>query len=49
MATRVAIDALGGDHAPDEVIRTQQKRMRPAFIYLLDHADCPYEVIGGTC
>jgi carboxypeptidase T len=36
-------------YVPDEVIRAQTKRMRGAFMYLVDHADCPYEVIGGTC
>jgi carboxypeptidase T len=36
-------------YVPDEVISTQTKRMRQAILYMLDHADCPYEVIGQTC
>jgi carboxypeptidase T len=36
-------------YVADEVIRTQTKRMRGAILYLVDHADCPYEVIGDTC
>jgi murein tripeptide amidase MpaA len=36
-------------YVPDEVIGQQTKRLRNAIIYMLDHADCPYEVIGGTC
>lgn len=36
-------------YVPDEVIKPQAKRMRPAFMYLMENADCPYEVIGGTC
>jgi carboxypeptidase T len=36
-------------YVPDEVIRTQQRRMRNAFIYLVENADCPYEVIGESC
>jgi carboxypeptidase T len=36
-------------YVPDEVIRTQTRRMRGAFLYLVNHADCPYEVIGDSC
>ena len=36
-------------YVPDEVIGQQTKRLRNAIVYLLDHADCPYEVIGGSC
>jgi hypothetical protein len=36
-------------YVPDEVIRAQQRRMRGAFVYLVENADCPYEVIGDTC
>jgi carboxypeptidase T len=36
-------------YVPDEVIGQQTKRLRNAIIYMLNHADCPYEVIGGTC
>lgn len=33
----------------DEVIERQTERLSGAVMYLLDHADCPYEVIGQTC
>lgn len=36
-------------YVPDEVIGQQTKRMRNAMLYLLNHADCPYEVIGQGC
>ena len=36
-------------YVPDEVIAAQTKRLRNAMVYLLDHADCPYEVIGQSC
>jgi carboxypeptidase T len=36
-------------YVPDEVIRAQTKRMRGAIMYLVQNADCPYEVIGDTC
>jgi hypothetical protein len=36
-------------YVPDEVIGQQTKRFRGAVLYVLDHADCPYEVIGQSC
>lgn len=36
-------------YVPDEVIGAQTKRMRGAILYLVQNADCPYEVIGDTC
>lgn len=36
-------------YVPDEVIATQTARVAPALMYLLDHADCPDEVIGDPC
>jgi carboxypeptidase T len=38
-----------GFYPPDEVIEAQTKRLEGAVMYLLDHADCPYEVIGEPC
>ena len=39
----------GGFYPPDEVIPAQTSRNRAAVLYLLDQADCPYDVIGkGT-
>ncbi len=39
----------GGFYPPDEVIGRETTRNRAAVIQLLDAADCPYEVTGGTC
>jgi len=36
-------------YVPDEVIAQQTKRMRKAIVYMLDHADCPREVIQQSC
>ncbi|HZM25155.1 MAG TPA: M14 family metallopeptidase, partial [Anaerolineales bacterium] len=36
----------GGFYPPDEVIPAQTSRNRAAVLYLLDQADCPYDVIG---
>jgi hypothetical protein len=36
-------------YVPDEVIPAQTRRMRNSILYLLDHSDCPYEVIGQSC
>src|SRR5262245_46492679 len=36
----------GGFYPPDEVIPAQTSRNRAAVLYLLEHAACPYEVIG---
>jgi carboxypeptidase T len=36
----------GGFYPPDEVIPAQTSRNRAAILYLLDQADCPYDVIG---
>ena len=36
----------GGFYPPDEVIPTQTSRNRAAVLYLLEQADCPYDVIG---
>jgi hypothetical protein len=36
----------GGFYPPDEVIPTQTSRNRAAILYLLEQADCPYDVIG---
>jgi carboxypeptidase T len=33
----------------DEAIAAQTERLEPVIMYLLDHADCPYEVIGQPC
>jgi carboxypeptidase T len=41
--------AGGGFYPPDEVIGRETTRNRAAVIQLLDVADCPYEVTGGTC
>lgn len=41
--------AGGGFYPPDEVIGRETTRNRAAVIQLLDAADCPYEVTGGTC
>ena len=39
----------GGFYPPDEVIPAQTSRNRAAVLYLLEQADCPYDVIGkGT-
>jgi carboxypeptidase T len=38
--------AQGGFYPPDEVIPTETSRNRAAILYLLDQADCPYDVIG---
>lgn len=36
----------GGFYPGDEIIAAQTARNRDAILYLLDKADCPYEVIG---
>jgi hypothetical protein len=36
----------GGFYPPDEVIPTQTSRNRDAVLYLLEQAECPYDVIG---
>jgi carboxypeptidase T len=36
-------------YVDDENIRPQTKRMRGSVLYLVENADCPYEVIGETC
>lgn len=36
----------GGFYPPDEVIPAETSRNRAAVLYLLDQADCPYDVIG---
>ena len=36
----------GGFYPPDEVIPAQTSRNRAAVLYLLEQADCPYDVIG---
>jgi hypothetical protein len=36
----------GGFYPPDEVIPAETSRNRAAVLYLLEHADCPYDVIG---
>src|SRR4029077_1518639 len=36
----------GGFYPQDEVIPAQTVRNRAAILYLLEHAACPYEVIG---
>jgi carboxypeptidase T len=36
----------GGFYPPDEVIPAQTSRNRAAVLYLLEQADCPYNVIG---
>jgi carboxypeptidase T len=36
-------------YVPDEVIPAQTARVRQAILYLVQNADCPYEVIGETC
>jgi murein tripeptide amidase MpaA len=41
--------AGGGFYPPDEVIVRETTRNRAAVIQLLNAADCPYEVTGGTC
>jgi hypothetical protein len=41
--------AGGGFYPPDEVITRETTRNRAAVIQLLNAADCPYEVTGGTC
>jgi hypothetical protein len=39
----------GGFYPPDEVIPAETARNRSAILYLLEQADCPYDVIGkGT-
>jgi len=38
--------AQGGFYPPDEVIPAETSRNRAAVLYLLDQADCPYDVIG---
>jgi hypothetical protein len=38
--------AQGGFYPPDEVIPAQTTRNRAAVLYLLEHSDCPYAVIG---
>jgi carboxypeptidase T len=38
--------AQGGFYPPDEVIPTQTTRNRAAVLYLLEHSDCRYAVIG---
>ncbi|HLA06556.1 MAG TPA: M14 family metallopeptidase [Anaerolineales bacterium] len=36
----------GGFYPPDEVIPAQTSRNRASVLYLLEQADCPYDVIG---
>ena len=36
----------GGFYPPDEVIPAQTSRNRAAVLYLLEQAECPYDVIG---
>ena len=36
----------GGFYPPDEVIPAETSRNRAAVLYLLEQADCPYDVIG---
>ena len=36
-------------YVPDEVIGQQTKRLRNAMLYLLQHAECMYEIIGQSC
>ena len=36
----------GGFYPPDEVIPAQTSRNRAAVLYLIEQADCPYDVIG---
>ena len=36
-------------YQPDEVIPQQTRRLQGAILYLLLHAQCPYEVIGKSC
>ena len=38
--------AQGGFYPPDEVIPAETSRNRSAILYLLEQADCPYDVIG---
>ena len=38
----------GGFYPPDEVIPAQTSRNRAAVLYLLEQADCPYDVIGKS-
>jgi len=38
--------AQGGFYPPDEVIPAETSRNRAAILYLLEQADCPYDVIG---
>ena len=38
--------AQGGFYPPDEVIPAETSRNRAAVLYLLEQADCPYDVIG---
>ena len=38
--------AEGGFYPPDEVIPAETSRNRGAVLYLLEHSDCPYAVIG---
>jgi hypothetical protein len=41
-----ATSAGGGFYPPDEVIPAETARNRAAILYLLEQADCPYNVIG---
>jgi hypothetical protein len=41
-----ATSAGGGFYPPDEVIPAETARNRAAILYLLEQADCPYDVIG---
>ncbi len=41
-----ATSGQGGFYPPDEVIPAQTARNRAAVLYLLEHAACPYAVIG---
>jgi carboxypeptidase T len=36
-------------YVADEVIGAQTRRLRSAILYMLQHAACPYEVIGQSC
>jgi hypothetical protein len=38
--------AQGGFYPPDEVIPAETSRNRASVLYLLEQADCPYDVIG---
>ncbi len=39
----------GGFYPPDEVITREVTRNREAVLRLMEYADCPYRITGGTC